>query len=57
MDCDEATIIAIRLAQGGYYPSPDAVLASPADTVLACWDYLIFMAEYEETYREMNKPT
>ena len=55
VNCDEALVIAIRLATGGYYQSPEAALASPVDVALACWDHLLFTAEYQETYREINK--
>ena len=55
INCDDATIIAIRLALAGYYASPEAVLASSGDLVLACWDHFIFTSEYQETYRELNK--
>ena len=55
INCDDATIIAIRLALAGYYASPEAVLASPADLVLACWDHFVFESEYQQTYKELNK--
>ena len=55
VDCEEALAVAVRLALAGYYASPDAVLASATEAVLACRDHLIFDSEYQDTHREMNK--
>lgn len=47
-------LIALRLAKEGY-GTVEQILAMPADLVLATWEYVGFLSEYEETLLELNK--
>jgi hypothetical protein len=52
---DEAMIVSLRLSKEGF-GSPEAILNMPTDIVLAALEYSGFIADYESTYTELNKP-
>lgn len=47
--------MALRLAKEGY-GTVEQILAMPTDLVLATWEYMGFLQDYEETLMELNKP-
>ena len=48
-------LISLRLAKEGF-GTVEQILAMPTDLVLAAWEYVGFLGEYEETAIELNKP-
>ena len=49
-------MISVRISKAGYYGgSPEAVLKSRVDHVLAIADYEKFTADYEDEFYELNK--
>lgn len=53
---DGAMMTALSLAEK-WHCSPQTVLDTPADLVLAALEYQQFMNEYQETTTELNKET
>jgi hypothetical protein len=52
---DEAVVVALRLAKEGF-GDLEAILAMPADLVLDALEYSTFLATYQETHMELNRP-
>ena len=53
---DEETRIALILAKSGFYGGdPDKVLDAPINRVMQAYQYEMFLRDYEETARELNK--
>jgi hypothetical protein len=52
---DEAVVVALRLAKEGF-GGVEAILAMPVDLVLDALEYSNFLATYNETLAELNRP-
>lgn len=54
---DDSLVVAIRLAKEGFMGgNPVAILRSPVDVVLAMLEFSGFLIDYQDAYREMNRP-
>lgn len=47
--------MALRLSKEGF-GTLEEILSMPADLVLAAWEYVGFLGDYEETAMEINRP-
>lgn len=52
---DSGLLMALRLSKEGF-GTLEEILAMPADLVLAAWEYVGFLGDYEETAMEINRP-
>lgn len=52
---DEARLVALRLAKEGF-GTLQAITEMPADLVLDALEYSDFLADYQETHMELNRP-